>query len=100
MCAMPMAKSAGIPKARICLTWKRRGRKPSTPTVLGERRPHGGSLNHRQMEIADESGNHLAAIDAKDVLFQGGQLGNFSDDVTKSAPSASLGSAGSKAAAR
>src|SRR5258708_6716239 len=53
--------------------------------VLGEPRPHGGSLNHRQMEIADESGNHLAAIDAKDVLFQGGQLGNFSDDVTKSA---------------
>jgi hypothetical protein len=68
--------------------------------MLGERLLHGGSLNHRQMEIADESGTLLAVIDAKDVLFQGGQLNNFSDDVTKSAPSASLGSAGSKAAAR
>jgi hypothetical protein len=68
--------------------------------MLGESLLHGGSLNHRQIEIADESDKRLAVIDAKDVLFQNGQLSSFSDDVTKSAPSLSIGSTGSKAAAR
>ncbi len=65
--------------------------------MLGERLLHGGSLNHRRMEIADESGNLVAVIEPKDVLFKNGQLNSFSDDVTKSAPSAVLGPAGSKA---
>ena len=68
--------------------------------MLGERLLHGGSLNHRQIEIADAQGSVLACVNASDVLFQNGQLRNFSDDVTKSAPSASLNVAGSKNALR
>jgi hypothetical protein len=68
--------------------------------MLGERLLHGGSLNHRQMEITDESGQLLAVIHAQDVLFQDGQLSNFSDDVTKSAPSIRPGSSDSKPPAR
>ena len=68
--------------------------------MLGERLLHGGSLNHRRMEIADESGKLMAVIEPKDVLFQNGQLSSFSDDVTKSAPSASLGPTASKASDR
>ena len=68
--------------------------------MLGERLLHGGSLNHRQIEIADEDDAVLATVDANDVLFQNGQFRNFSDDVTKSAPSASLSSTGSKNAPR
>lgn len=64
--------------------------------MLGERLLHGGSLNHRRMEIADESGTLVAVIEPKDVLFQNGQLSSFSDDVTKSAPSAAIGPTGSK----
>jgi hypothetical protein len=68
--------------------------------MLGERLLHGGSLNHRQIEIADDSDRILAVINANDVLFRDGQLSSFSDDVTKSAPSASLSATGSKAAPR
>jgi hypothetical protein len=64
--------------------------------MLGERLLHGGSLNHRQIEIADQEGTVLASVNANEVLFQGGQLRSFSDDVTKSAPSASLSTTGSK----
>jgi hypothetical protein len=68
--------------------------------MLGERLLHGGSLNHRQIEIADEHGTVLASVNANDVLFRGGQLRSFSDDVTKSAPSASLNTTGSKSTPR
>ena len=68
--------------------------------MLGESILHGGSLNHCQMEITDESGQLLAVIHAEDVLFQNGQLNDFSDDVTKSAPSIRPGSSGSKPPAR
>lgn len=68
--------------------------------MLGERLLHGGSLNHRRIEIADEKGTVLASIDANDVLFQDGQFRDFSDDVTKSAPSISLSATASKRSAR
>jgi hypothetical protein len=67
--------------------------------ILGERLLHGGSLNHRQIEIADESGKVLEAITSQDVLFRDGQLRSFSDDVTKSAPTAPTTSTGKKSAA-
>jgi hypothetical protein len=54
--------------------------------ILGEKLLHGGSLNHRQIEIANEKGDVLAVVDANDTLFQDGQLRSFNDDVTKSAP--------------
>ncbi len=68
--------------------------------MLGEHLLHGGSLNHRQIEIADDSDTVLAVVNANDVLFRDGQLTSFSDDVTKSAPSASVSVTDSKNAAR
>src|SRR5580693_1320717 len=38
--------------------------------MLGERLLHGGSLNHRQIEIADETGKALLTIAASDVLLR------------------------------
>ena len=54
--------------------------------ILGEKLLHGGSLNHRQIEIANEKGDVLAVVNANDTLFQDGQFRSFSDDVTQSAP--------------
>ena len=58
--------------------------------MLGERLLHGGSLNHRQIEIADETGKGLLTIAASDVLLRDGEWRSYSDDVTKSAPTASV----------
>ena len=55
--------------------------------MLGERLLHGGSLNHRQIEIADQSGKVLTVIPASDVMLRDGEWLSYSDDVTKSAPS-------------
>ena len=54
--------------------------------MLGERLLHGGSLNHRQIEIADAGGKILLKVDARDVLFHDGEWCSYADDVTKSAP--------------
>ncbi len=54
--------------------------------MLGERLLHGGNLDHRQIEIADQQGKILEKIDANDVLFSSGRFRSYSDDVTKSAP--------------
>jgi hypothetical protein len=56
--------------------------------MLGEKILHGGSLNNRRIEICDEKGEVLAVVDAKETLFQEGQLRSFNDDVTQSAPTA------------
>ncbi|HXS05410.1 MAG TPA: hypothetical protein VN723_01370 [Rhizomicrobium sp.] len=71
----------------------------SNREMLGERLLHGGALGPRQVEIADESGKVLATITAEDVLMQNGQFRAFPDDVTKSAPTAQIISAGKKTAA-
>ena len=54
--------------------------------ILGEKLLHGGSLNGRSIEIADETGRVVDVVNARDVLFQGGQLRAYRDDVTQSAP--------------
>ena len=54
--------------------------------MLGERLLHGGSLNHRQIEIADENGKVLIIIGASEVMYRDGEWRSYSDDVTKSAP--------------
>jgi hypothetical protein len=66
--------------------------------MLGERLLHGGRLDHRQIEIADEQGKVLAKIDANDVLFRDGEYRSYSDDVTKSAPIGLKRSTGKKRA--
>ncbi len=67
--------------------------------MLGERLLHGGSLDHRKIEITDESGTILASIDARDVLFRDGKFRDYSDDVTQSAPTGLARSTGKKRAA-
>jgi hypothetical protein len=47
---------------------------------------HGGSLNHRTIEIADETGHVVDVVNSRDVLFQGGKFRCYPDDVTQSAP--------------
>src|SRR5580704_13394158 len=64
--------------------------------MLGENLLHGGSLDNRRIEICDDKGNVLAMVDAEDTLFQEGHLRSFKDDVTKSAPTASLNGKGVK----
>jgi len=54
--------------------------------ILGEKLLHGGSLNHRTIEIADETGRVVDVVSSNDVLFQGGKLRSYPDDVTQSAP--------------
>ena len=68
--------------------------------MLGERILHGGSLNHRQIEIADETGKILLRVDARDVLLRDGELCGYSDDVTKSAPAGPFRATDKKPAAQ
>lgn len=58
--------------------------------ILGDKLLHGGSLNHRTIEITDETGHVVDVVRSSDVLFQGGRLSTFADDVTQSAPVISL----------
>jgi hypothetical protein len=53
--------------------------------ILGEKILHGGSLNHRSIEIADETGHVVDIVNSRDVLIKDGQLRTYSDDVTQSA---------------
>jgi len=54
--------------------------------ILGEKLLHGGSLNHRTIEIADAAGDMVGQINSRDVLFKDGNLRSYADDVTQSAP--------------
>lgn len=54
--------------------------------ILGEKLLHGGSLDHRTIEIADETGRVVEVVNARDVLFKAGRLRSYPDDVTQSAP--------------
>ena len=54
--------------------------------ILGEKLLHGGSLDSRTIEIADETGHIVDVVNSRDVLFKGGQFRTYSDDVTQSAP--------------
>jgi len=54
--------------------------------MLGERLLHGGSLNHRQIEITDATGHVVDVLTVSDVVFSNGRFQSYDDDVTKSAP--------------
>jgi hypothetical protein len=54
--------------------------------LIGERLLHGGTIDGREIQIADEKGRVLAVVLSDEVLFREGQFRSFSDDVTKSAP--------------
>jgi hypothetical protein len=54
--------------------------------ILGEKLLHGGTLDSRTIEIADETGHVVDVVNVQDVLFTAGQFRTYSDDVTQSAP--------------
>ena len=58
----------------------------SSREMLGEKLLHGGSLNGRSVEIADETGHIVDVVHSRDILFRGGQFRSYPDDVTQSAP--------------
>jgi hypothetical protein len=58
----------------------------ATREILGDKLLHGGSLNNRAIEIADETGHVVDEISTRDILFEDGRFRIYSDDVTQSAP--------------
>jgi len=58
----------------------------SSREMLSEKLLHGGSLNNRNIEIADETGYVVDVVNSRDILFRGGQFRTYADDVTQSAP--------------
>jgi hypothetical protein len=54
--------------------------------ILGEKLLHGGALNSRTIEIADESGHIVDTVSANDVLFKAGEYRSYDSDVTHTAP--------------
>src|ERR1700744_2560193 len=54
--------------------------------ILGEKLLHGGALNNRTIEIADETGHVVDVVNVHDALFKGGKFRNYKSDVTHSAP--------------
>ena len=54
--------------------------------ILGEKLLHGGSLNHRTIEIANKTGRVVDVVNCHDVLYQHGRFGAYDSDVSQSAP--------------
>lgn len=54
--------------------------------ILGEKLLHGGALNNRTIEIADETGHVVDVVSSNDVLFQAGKFRTYESDITQSAP--------------
>ncbi|HVW75703.1 MAG TPA: hypothetical protein VHC39_18850 [Rhizomicrobium sp.] len=53
--------------------------------IMGEKLLHGGALNHRSIEIADETGHVVDVINSRDVLLKNGQIRSYPDDIVQSA---------------
>ena len=58
--------------------------------ILGEKLLHGGALDGRVVEIADETGRIVDTVNAEDVLYKAGQFRTYADDVTQSATQSNL----------
>jgi hypothetical protein len=58
----------------------------STREIVGEKVLHGGSLDSRTIEIADETGKVVETVTTREVLLKGGGFRSYADDVTESAP--------------
>ncbi|MBA2587912.1 MAG: hypothetical protein H0U98_04730 [Alphaproteobacteria bacterium] len=54
--------------------------------LLGEKLLHGGELDGRIIEIANEKGEVLDRVSSNDVLFKDGKFRIYADDITQSAP--------------
>jgi hypothetical protein len=53
--------------------------------IMNEKLLHGGALNHRSIEIADETGHVVDVVNSRDVLFRAGRFRSYADDITHSA---------------
>ena len=56
----------------------------SVREILGEKLLHGGVLNQRSIEIADQTGHVVDVITAREVLLKGGQFRTYADDILQS----------------
>ena|SRR5579871_1008278 len=54
--------------------------------MIGEKLLHGGPLNGRSIEIADETGCIVETVNSREALVSQGTFRRFSSDVTQSAP--------------
>jgi hypothetical protein len=57
----------------------------SVREIMGEKLLHGGTMNHRSIEIADETGHVVDVINSRDVLLKNGQIRSYPDDIVQSA---------------
>ncbi|HEY2007931.1 MAG TPA: hypothetical protein VGH23_03005 [Rhizomicrobium sp.] len=58
----------------------------SVREILGEKLLHGGALNHRSIEIADETGHVVDVVCSRDVLLRHGRFRSYPDDILQSTP--------------
>jgi len=58
----------------------------SSREIIAERILHGGSINSRVIEITDETGAVIDALEMREVLLGRSGFRVFKDDVTQSAP--------------
>jgi hypothetical protein len=58
----------------------------SVREIISEKLHHGGALNHRSIEIADETGHVVDVIHSREVLLKDGGLRTYADDIVQSAP--------------
>lgn len=58
----------------------------SVREIISERLLHGGALNHRTIEIADETGRIVDIVNSRDVLLKDGRFRSYADDIVQSAP--------------
>jgi hypothetical protein len=56
----------------------------SVREIMGEKLLHGGLMNHRSIEIADETGRVVDVINSRDVLLKNGQIRSYPDDIVQS----------------
>ena len=52
--------------------------------IVGEKLLHGGALNHRCIEIADETGHVVDVVNSREVLLKDGRIRTYSDDIVQS----------------
>ena len=53
--------------------------------IISKKLLHGGALNHRSIEIADETGHVVDVVNSRDVLLKAGRFRSYAGDVTHSA---------------
>lgn len=51
--------------------------------MISERLLHGGSLNHKQIEIVDETGHVVDVVQSHEAVLKNGEFRTYSDDITR-----------------